>query len=358
MHMGRTSVVRAGAFLAIVTASAWFLASPIARLHAQSGATKADSASTVHALGRLEPATGLIVVGSRPGARILEIAVTAGAEVKSGQLLAVLEGRDEAGARLAMAEAKRALVEHQRATSKAKLEIEREQIDAARAGRLATATQLAQLLKRKLDDGTKAFSSLGATLTPRDRIEADSKLLELQVQSQKADLDKSLLEIERNGLTKLRTLEDQQLDASNPEYQIAARAVDLAKAAVAQTEVHAPRDGTVLDVLAHAGEVGSGPLLRMADLSGMIFKAEVYQTDVRRLHVGDSASLNVLGKPFAGKVARISSIVGRNQLMNLDPRSLQDLRVVEVTINLHTMDEWVRLVNLETEVVITPGQGG
>ena len=35
---------------------------------------------------------------------------------------------------------------------------------------------------------------------------------------------------------------------------------------------------------------------------------------------------------IAGKVTRIGSIVGKNQLVSIDPRAMRDLRVVEVTI--------------------------
>jgi HlyD family secretion protein len=349
-----------GASLLIAAASAWSLATPAPPAQAQSDAKSAGATSRaeVHALGRVEPMNGLVIVGSRPGARILEIQVGPGDSVKAGQRLAVLEGREEARAQIALAEARKAQVEHQRDVSKEKLALERSQLDTLRAAQLTTATQIADILKKKLDDSTASYKTLGAALLGRDKIEADSKYIELQVQSLKASLEKTTLEIEQNGLAKQRELEDKQLAPSNPEFQIADRQIDLAKAALAQTEVLAPRDGTILDVLARAGEVGSGPLLRMGDLGAMVVVAEVYQTDVPRLRVGDEASVKLLGKPFHGKVTRIGSIVGRNQIMNLDPRSLQDLRVVEVTISLHSTDPITKMVNLEAEVAITPTGGG
>lgn len=358
MPIGRSSVLWLGTSLAVVTASAWILTTsgPPARAQSASKTGGATSRSEAHALGRVEPATGLIVVGSRPGARILEIRVGPGDAVKAGQLLAVLEGREEAKAQIAMAEARKAQVEHQRATRREKLALERTQLDALHSARLTTATQVAQILKKKLTDPGNLM--LGATLTGRDKLEGESKYIELQVQSLKAELDKTSLDIEQSELVKQRALEDKQLDPSNPEFQLVDRQIELAKAGLAQTEVVAPRAGTVLDVLAHAGEVGSGPLLRMGDLSAMVVVAEVYQTDVTRLRVGDRATVAILDKAIAGKVTRIGSIVGRNQMMNIDPRSLQDLRVVNVTIALDEAEPAARLVNLEAEVAITPGGGG
>ena len=75
----------------------------------------------------------------------------------------------------------------------------------------------------------------------------------------------------------------------------------------------------MLEVLAHAGEVGSGPLLTLGDLSAMAAVAEVYQSDVPRLTVGDAASVRVLEQSVAGKVTRIGTMVAQNQLANLDP---------------------------------------
>lgn len=358
MSIGRTSVVWLATALAVLWASDCLLHVSGRPARAQGDSKARASRSEVHALGRVEPASGLIVVGSRPGARILEIKVGPGDSVKEGELLAVLEGREQAKAQLALAEAKKAQVEHQRAMSKEKLAIERAQIDAANAARLATATQIADILKKKFDDSSVLYKTLGGTLTGRDKLDADSKYLELQVQSLKAALDKSLLDIEQSGLAKQRELEDKQLAPSNPEYQLVDRQIELAKAGLAQTEVTAPRSGTILEVLSHAGEVGSGPLLRMGDLSAMVVVAEVYQTDVRGLKIGDGATVNILDRPIRGKVTRIGSIVGRNQMMNIDPRSLQDLRVVDVTIALDEAEPASHLVNLEAEVAITPGGGG
>ena len=87
-------------------------------------------------------------------------------------------------------------------------------------------------------------------------------------------------------------------------------------------------------MLAHPGELSSGALLEMGDVSSMIARAEVYQSDVPRIRPGDPAEVDILGTRVAGKVTRIGSIVGKNQLTSIDPRAMRDLRVVEVTIQL------------------------
>jgi len=93
----------------------------------------------------------------------------------------------------------------------------------------------------------------------------------------------------------------------------------------------------------------------MGDLSAMVATAEVFQTDVPRLRTGDPATVRVLDQSVTGKVTSIGSLVGKNQLTNLDPRALQDRRVVKVTINLDNPALAGRFVNMEAEVAIKPG---
>ncbi len=64
--------------------------------------------ATVHALARLEPKGGLIVVGVRPGTRVNQVLVAQGDLVKAGQALGVIEGHEAARFQLALAEARKA----------------------------------------------------------------------------------------------------------------------------------------------------------------------------------------------------------------------------------------------------------
>jgi HlyD family secretion protein len=89
----------------------------------------------------------------------------------------------------------------------------------------------------------------------------------------------------------------------------------------------------------------------------MVATAEVFQTDIPRLRTGDPATVQVLDQAVTGKVTLIGSIVGKNQLTNLDPRALQDRRVVKVTIGLDDPVLAARFVNMEVEAAIKPGAG-
>ena len=78
--------------------------------------SSAPSRSAAVALARLLPAAGLIAVGARPGARVVEIKVKEDQEVSAGTVLAVLEGHESARLQLELAVAQKKRGEHERAS--------------------------------------------------------------------------------------------------------------------------------------------------------------------------------------------------------------------------------------------------
>src|SRR5262249_30500066 len=76
--------------------------------------------------------------------------------------------------------------------------------------------------------------------------------------------------------------------------------------------------------------------------------------DVLRIATGDRAEARILDRPVAGKVLRIARSVGRNTLRSQDPRALQDLRVVRVTIALDDPAYAAQFMNMQIDVTIRP----
>jgi HlyD family secretion protein len=319
-------------------------------------ASEVASASDVHALARLEPATGLIVVGARPGARIERISASPGDSVAFGTVLAVLEGNEQARIAVALAEAQKALALHRKAVQREKLQLEREQSDQLQRARLGSAGQVLEA-RQTVGEITNLYQQLHNTLASKERFDLDSRYFEIQTQSLRDDLEVKAAQIGAELAPRQRKLEDAELGDQGPEFDVLDRQIELAKAALAQTEVRAPRQGQVLELLAHAGEVSIGPLLAMGDLSAMNAVAEVYQADVPRLHVGDPAVVPIFDESVAGTVSRIGVVVGKNQLTNLDPRALQDRRVVKVTVSLKKPQPAARFLNMDVELMITPRGG-
>jgi HlyD family secretion protein len=310
----------------------------------------------VHALAHLEPAAGLIIVGARPGARIERIEVGPADSVTPGQVLAILEGHDQARAQVALAEAQKTRALHQRSVRKQKLALEREQFDQLQKARLASAVRVFSS-KQRFEELTKLYKQLQPTLQGKDRFDLELRYLEAETQNLRGELEVKSYQVAGELTPRQRKLEDQELSEKTPDLDLLDRQTDLARAGLAQTEVRAPFGGRVLELMAHAGEVSSGPLLAMGDLSAMVATAEVYQADVPRLRTGDPATVQVLGQAVTGRVTRIGSVVGKNQLTSLDPRALQDRRVVKVTISLDDPVRAASFVNMEVDAAIKPGTG-
>jgi HlyD family secretion protein len=323
----------AWAALAAFTLAGWVSRrAPIDAVFAQEGRTggagQAASSSAAVALARLLPASGLIAVGTRPGMRVVELKVQEGDQVAAGTVLAILEGHDAARAQRDLAVARKRLAEQERGP------------------RLTAARKAAEITRRRLETGRTLYNQFAATLKGKDRYDAEMALYQVEMQDIKTQLD---LELAQDSAS---------ATAGNPADAMLKAQVDLAESGLRDTEARATAPGRILRILAHPGETSTGVLLLMGDVSSMVAKAEVYQSDVPRIRPGDPAEVDVLGTRVPGKVARIGSIVGKNQLTSIDPRALRDLRVVEVTIQLDQPGPADRFVDMEVEAVIRPsGQG-
>jgi multidrug efflux pump subunit AcrA (membrane-fusion protein) len=133
------------------------------------------------------------------------------------------------------------------------------------------------------------------------------------------------------------------------------KALAVAEARVAAATLVAPIDGTILAVYLHPGEsLGARPVLAMGDLGKMRVRAEVYETDIPRVQVGQAATITsgALAKPLTGHVAEIGRMVSRNSLFSTDPAARADARVVPVHIDLDDASAVADLSNLTVDVVI------
>lgn len=294
---------------------------------------ESDSQTSVVALARLLPAAGLISVGARPGARVVEIKVREGDRVQAGAELAVLEGHEAAVEQARLASAKR-----QRA-------------QAEWSARLDAAQKAAERVLPRRDSARGLFKQFSGTLKGKERFDAETALEQLENEAARIELELKLLggrPPEGGAAGKAKA------EPRNPEADALAAEVAMAQAAARDLEIRAPASGRILRVLVHPGEVSPGTIVEMGAVSSMIARAEVYQSEVPRIRPGDSAEVDILGTRVGGKVQRIGSIVGKNQLTNIDPRAPRDLRVVEVTILLDSAEPAARYVDMEVEAVIHP----
>jgi len=135
---------------------------------------------------------------------------------------------------------------------------------------------------------------------------------------------------------------------------VAAR-LALQQAELERSYVRAPFAGRVLDVVRRPGElVGADGILELGRIDQMYAIAEVYETDVRLLRLGQRARVRsaALARDLAGAVTRIRPKVQKIDQIGDDPAARKDARIVEVEIRLDDSKAAANLTNLQVEVEI------
>jgi len=88
----------------------------------------------------------------------------------------------------------------------------------------------------------------------------------------------------------------------------------------------------------------------------MVAIAEVYETDIGRVKVGQRATVSsaVLGNDLSGEVRSIQHMVAKQDQLGTDPAARKDARIIEVEILLDDSAAASRLTNLQVDIVIHP----
>jgi len=148
-----------------------------------------------------------------------------------------------------------------------------------------------------------------------------------------------------------------QRDERKLSVDLAKSDLAMAQAMLAQDTVTAPVDGQIVTLHARRGErVGPSGIAELAQNDQMYAIAEVYETDIGRVTVGQRARVTspALPRALAGSVERIGKKVGKLDLLATDPVARTDARVVEVRIKLDESDAVQGLSNLQVDVTIEP----
>jgi len=282
----------------------------------------------VVALGRLQPAGGIVSVALPQGAgdaRIDRILVDEGDIVATGDVLAVLDSLAIYESALTSAESTLAIRRAALAQTRVQVEATEAELRAQIRGAEATLAAAGRELAR-----VTSLVERGATT------QAILEGAERSASTARADLDRL-----QASLTRYRPGPDgQQVDIAVATADLAAAeaAVGQARRDLDRARVLAPQGGTIINVAAHAGErPPADGLLRMGDTARMEAELEVFQTMVPRVAVGQPVSLvsGVLGDaPLTGKVSRVGTLVGRQSVTADDPAANTDARVLTVTVAL------------------------
>jgi HlyD family secretion protein len=178
------------------------------------------------------------------------------------------------------------------------------------------------------------------------------------VKEKEADLANARREYARSlELSRSQVESDSRRDEWRTKVAVLEAQRDHAEADRKLTEVRSPIDGQVLDVHARAGErVGDKGIVDLGATQAMFAIAEVYETDIRRVAVGQRAQVTspCFDAPIGGVVARIRPKIEKQDALGTDPAARQDARVVEVEIRLDQSAPVASLSLVQVEILILP----
>jgi HlyD family secretion protein len=94
--------------------------------------------------------------------------------------------------------------------------------------------------------------------------------------------------------------------------------------------------------------------MEIARTQTMYVVAEVYETDIGKITIGQTATISSDALPgdLTGKVARIGLKIGKKDVFDTDPVAATDARVVATYILLDNGNAVARFTNLQVEVSI------
>ena len=278
---------------------------------------------SISALGRLEPEHGIIRVASPStpqaayGAVLAALRVEEGDDVEQGQLLAVADTAAvmEAVANEARADVERAKQEVESARSMATATCTRSDVAEREAGRRA----------RLHEQGLA-----GEEEADRARGEADAKKASCNTASTAIQLTETRVRVAEAHLARVEA-----------ERQ--------------RAYIRAPLSGRVLEILVQPGELmGEAGVLELGRVDHMHAIAEVYETDIRFIEVGQAATIRspAFENELSGQVKSIRQKVQKQDEMGTDPAARKDARIVEVVIELDDSRPAASLTNLQVDVLI------
>lgn len=352
----------------------------------------------ITALGRLEPQGEVIAVSASSNGnnsdRVDQILVEEGTQVKAGQVIAVLDSRDRlqavlervqgevgsAHARLAQVKAgakqgdilaqgarfqrTQAELEGQIATQKATIASLEAQLEGETSAQKAAIERLkanfresqkdCQRYKTLYEEGSGSAQEqdrfcLQAETAQDSLDEGQANLNRIistwqqKIKEARANLERTVATIDKqiqenqatlNAVTEVRP-EDVQVARS--DLITAKAALKVARADLELAYVRAPKAGEILKIHTKSGElVGSKGIAELGQTGQMYAVAEVYETDITRVKLGQLATVTseALSENLRGKVEHIGRQVNQQNILDSNPTADSDARIVEVKIRL------------------------
>lgn len=361
----------------------------------------------ITALGRLEPQDKVIKLNapqsqSMGNPRLARLYVREGDEIRFGQVIAELDGKEKQVAAVNEATQKVKIAERKLAQIKAgakagdidaqrsavqRLSTERQKAanDLRRAqnpknGVPATEIVTAQRLEAELANAQIEFNRAQNLYSNGDisKSEFDRRRLTLEtaqkslsearsnlktvIENRRLAVDTFDDEIERgkSTLSSISEVRDVDVNAAIAEINSAKAELATARVNLNDLDVKALSGGRVLKVNTRAGEtVSNDGIIEIGETSQMYVVAEIFEEDISKIKLNQTAEMTIRssGEKLAGTIAEIGSQIGKKSLLDTDPIADVDARIVEVRVKLNPKDseKVSSLTNLRVDVRIKIG---
>ena len=348
--------------------------------------TQIQRPKQVVALGQLIPKGEVIKlsVANAEDSRVNKILVEEGDRVEEGQVIAILQGFENRQRDLEEAqkevELARARLEQVRAgdTKQAELAAQRANISrlesqlrnetVEREAAIASAeAQLRQaqlnydrnsnlqqqgaVTQQALDEAREALDMARATLNER----------KAQLNNTSQTLQQEIMQ-ERENLARLQEVRPVDVKVTEVELEKAIVAVKQVEADLEDTQVKVPISGQILRINTRVGEQVNTQqgIVELGRTDEMYAIAEVYETDINKVKIGQPATISSEYGGFEGKlsgtVEHLGLQVGAKQLSegSQDPTQDENSRIVEVKIRINPEDskKVAGLTNMKVRVEI------
>ncbi|TBR56972.1 HlyD family secretion protein [Westiellopsis prolifica IICB1] len=371
----------------------------------------------VTALGKLEPEAEVISLSAPlvlDGDRVTELRVKEGDIVQSGQIVAILDARDhlqiavlqaakqvrvaqakleqvKAGAKVGDIQAQQASIERLEAQSQGNAIEQQEviaRIEAQWQGDKIAQQATIKKLEAELNNAQSEYERYQKLYSEGAISNSlfDSKRLSLETAKQQLDEAKavlarinstasrqlaeakvSLVRINATGtkqvseakatLTSIAEVRPVDVQTAKMEVENAIAALKRAQTDLQAAYIKAPTTGQILKIHTRVGEkISENGIVDMAQTEQMVAVAEVYQTDISKVKLGQSAV--VTSQAFAGElrgeVFYVGLQVNRQNVFSNQPGENLDSRVVEVKIRLNPEDskKVAGFTNLQVQTAI------
>ena len=349
----------------------------------QTSSKKTSMAKSVVALGRIEPQGELLHIsaptsfqGSRT--RVEQLFVKKGDKVKRGQLIAVLDNYEPLNATLK--ESQQQVKVAQAKLAQVKAGVSSDKIEAQK--------RVINRLQVELKEEKKAFEAKLTRLNAElDNLKVDHHRYQilakegviaaserdrrqLAVDTAQAQLDEAIANQNRTigvlqeqieeanaTLNSLKKVRDVDIQFAQAEVNRTLSAVKQAQTNLNFALVYAPQAGQILDIYTKLGEiVDEQGIVELGQTHQMTVIAEVYETDITRIKIGDNATITSpsLTEELEGTVSYINLKIGKKEILDTDPIAEEDARIIEVKVTLNSQDSVLvsGLTNLRVKVVI------